>query len=130
MVVAFLFLVLLLRRPDSLINPQFWAEDANMFFKDQFLVGFTHSAGLTSLLGYVYLTPRMVAAFASWFPIPWAPFLYNFAATLIAALMMSVLALPAYRFLIQSDYLRIAICTIAAASFAAPEVIGTITNIQ
>lgn len=129
LVVALLFLLLLLRKPDTLLNPQFWAEDGSIFFKDQLLVGLFHSL-FHEYMGYLHFVPRLVAGFASWFPVRHAPFLYNLWATTLAALALSLFALPAYRFLIRQDYLRIAICAISAGVFSAPEIIGTITNIQ
>lgn len=128
-IVGLLFLVLLFRRPDALLTPQFWAEDGSTFFKDQLLTGLSHSL-LREFMGYLHFVPRLVAGFASWFPIAFAPLLYNFWATLLAAMAFSLFALPAYRFLIRPDYLRIAVCLISAGVFSAPEVLGTITNSQ
>ena len=33
------FFILWLRRPDSLLNAQFWAEDGGVFFREQVLFG-------------------------------------------------------------------------------------------
>ena len=60
----------------------------------------------------------------------YGPFLYNLFAIVLAALAFSLFGLPAYRYLIGPDYLRIAVCMISAGVFSAPEVVGTITNSQ
>ena len=129
MVVAFVFLLQVGRRPDALFNPQFWAEDGYVFFKDQLLLGLSHSL-LLEYAGYLHFVPRMVAAFASWFPVARAPFLYNLAATAIEALALSLFALPAYRYVMRPDYLRVAVCIVAACVFSAPEVISNLTDAQ
>ena len=52
--------LLVVRRADALTNPQFWAEDATIFFKTAF-----EQPTLASLLapyaGYLHLVPRCVA---------------------------------------------------------------------
>lgn len=124
-----MFLLLMFRRPDSILNPQFWAEDGFIFFKDQLQTGLGYSL-FHQYMGYLHFVPRLVASFASWFPVQHAPLIYNSLTTALEATAFSLFALPAYRFLIKQDYLRIATCAVAAGVFLASEVLGTITNVQ
>lgn len=71
-----------LRRPDALLNPQLWAEDAVVFHAH------ADQSGLASLArpntGYHHLAPRLVATTASLLDPLHTPAIYNFAAALIA----------------------------------------------
>jgi hypothetical protein len=74
--------LLFLRRPDALLNPQLWAEDAVIFHAH------ADQSGLASLVrphaGYHHLAPRLVAWAAARFDPLHTPAIYNFAAALIA----------------------------------------------
>jgi hypothetical protein len=52
-------LVLVMRKPDSFINPQFWAEDFSPFFVDAGTVG--SKALWWPYNGYLHLLPRLIA---------------------------------------------------------------------
>lgn len=129
MLASAIAVVLFLRRPDSLLNPQFWAEDGAIFFRDQLLLG-TAAALVHPYAGYVHLVPRLVAAIASAFPPERQPLLYDASALAIAAACCSLFASPAYRFLIRSDAVRAIACVIAAVLPFANELVGTIANVQ
>src|SRR5258707_11015955 len=104
-----IFLLLVLRRPDAITNPQFWAEDGPVFFFGQI----SHT-GLSALMvpyaGYLLGVPRLVAAFAALFPASSAPLIFNLFALAIAAFCCSLFSLNWYRYLLQSDSLRAAAC--------------------
>jgi len=95
-VIALAAVVLFLRRPDSLLNPQFFAEDG-IYFVDAYENGpmailFPHD-------GYLHLLPRLVAAIALEFDPRWSPAFFNYAAyavwlVLVAALFSSRIDLP------------------------------------
>ncbi|MGH3609828.1 MAG: hypothetical protein ACRDRD_17330 [Pseudonocardiaceae bacterium] len=53
------FLLVVLRRPDALTNPQFWAEDGANWFADAYNMG--ASSLLRSYQGYLVTLPRLVA---------------------------------------------------------------------
>lgn len=69
--------IIVMRRPDAILNPQFWAEDGAIFYAD------AYNGGLITLLsplksaGYVDIFPRLIAAFSQLFPVSWAPLLFN-----------------------------------------------------
>lgn len=76
--------ILFCRKPDAFFNPQFWAEDGVIFFKQNF------DYGLKSLImpyaGYLHTAPRIVAFIASWFPVSMTPAIYNFFALAVTLL--------------------------------------------
>jgi hypothetical protein len=108
---------------DALSNPQFWAEDATVFFKDQF--GNALPQLFTPYAGYLHAIPRMVAWIASWLPSAKAPLIYNACAIIVstAALAFTCKRLQAY----------IPAWIVALSLLAVPtsgEIFGTITNAQ
>ena len=76
---ALLAALLLLRRPGSLLHPQFWAEDGTLFFQEAFNHGFW-STILQPASGYLHSFPRLVAGFSLLFPMEQAPLVFNLAA--------------------------------------------------
>ncbi len=127
--VCALFLILFLKRPDSLLAPQFFAEDGRIFFHDQILFG-GWEAFFTPYAGYLLFIPRLVALLAFLFPIEFAPAVYNTCALLIAACCCALFTLPAFRWILASDALRFAVCCLIAAALDSGELSGTITQIQ
>jgi hypothetical protein len=73
---VFVGLVLFYRKPDALLNPQFWAEDGTVFFQDNY------SRGLAAIFaphaGYFQLLLRLIAFVAGWFPLELQPAAYNY----------------------------------------------------
>lgn len=69
-------ILLFLRKPDSFLNPQFWAEDGFLFFKEAFYNPF--SSIMNPYAGYLHLIPRLIASIGSMAPIKNIPFFYNF----------------------------------------------------
>ena len=126
---AVAFVLLALRRPDALINPQFWAEDGVEFFYTQVAYGTWHAL-VQPHAGYLHLIPRLVAAGSSVFPARVVPLVYNLSAFSIAAWSCTIFSLPWCRPLLRSDSQRTLLCLLMATSFYADELIGTITNAQ
>lgn len=66
--------LLALRRPDLVLNPQFWAEDGSLFFLQM------HEEGWRALLipyqGYHHLLPRLISALGAIFDSANAPCVY------------------------------------------------------
>jgi hypothetical protein len=123
------FLLFVARKPDALLNPQFWAEDGRIFFRDQLLFGAAESLS-RHYMGYYQPVQRVTATFASAFPVVYAPLVYNMVALVVGALCCSIFFLPRYRCLIESDFLRLAVCLLAASAFYVDELVGTITNVH
>ncbi|MDH6332303.1 hypothetical protein M2299_003157 [Stenotrophomonas sp. 1278] len=108
---------------DALSTPQFWAEDATVFFSDQF--GHAWPQLFSPYAGYLHTLPRLVAWAASWLSPGKAPLIYNAAAIVLCAL---AIALTCRRL---RNYLPPWI--VALSFLAVPtsgEIFGTITNAQ
>jgi len=118
---------MIVRRPDSILNAQFWADD-NEYFSDQLTVGFW--AAFTRLHGgFSYLTHRLIAVLGSLVPIARAPLLYNSGAIAIASLAVATFALPGFRHLVRNGRLRVAVCLATACMPANQELLATVANV-
>jgi hypothetical protein len=99
-------LVLFLRRPDGLLNPQLFAEDGTIFFKSAFELS-SWQAIFTPYAGYLHLIPRIIAEFGSLFPISMIPVVYNTISLVIAGVCLSWFYLPNFRHIVKKDSLRL-----------------------
>lgn len=124
---ATFFLVILFvvayKSNDALSHPQFWAEDATVFFSDQF--GREWPQLTSPYAGYLHTLPRLVAWFASWFAPGKAPLIYNAAAVMLATV--------AIVFTCRRVRPYIPVWIVALSFLAVPtsgEIFGTITNAQ
>lgn len=70
--------VLALRRVDSFLYPQFWAEDAFVFYVDAEILGWPSL--LRPFAGYPVAYARLVSYLGTWLPVVWLPALYSGAA--------------------------------------------------
>ncbi|MBE2201696.1 MAG: hypothetical protein IAE79_24000 [Anaerolinea sp.] len=70
--------VLYWRRPDAFYNPQFWAEDGNIFFTNAYFLG--DKSLITPYAGYFHTLARIVAWVGSYLPVQYAPHWYTAAA--------------------------------------------------
>lgn len=70
--------ILAARRPESLLNPQFWGEDSVIFYQGALQQGVR--AVFEPYAGYLHLVPRLVATASAWFDPRWAPTLFALAA--------------------------------------------------
>lgn len=115
-----LALIVFVRRPDSILRPQFWAEDGTIFFYEQLTLGFW-SALRALYFGFPFLIQRLVASLASVVPTVSVPLAYNASAIAITALTMASFSLPGFRHLVRSDGVRVAVCI---ASVCIPSGVG------
>ena len=87
-------LLIFSRRPDAVLNPQFWAEDGKIWFEQAY-----HNGIITSIFtpeaGYFQTISRIVAAFSQFFPFEYAPSIFNFSA--ISAKLLVVFFLSSNR---------------------------------
>jgi hypothetical protein len=127
-VAAVLALVLFCRRPDSILNPQFWAEDGSVLFYEQLTLGFW-SALHKLWFGFPYLAQRLIAALGGAVPLVAVPLVYNASAIAITALTMATFSLAGFRHLVRSDGLRVAVCVAAVCVPAGQELVATPTNL-
>ncbi len=69
-------LAVISRRPDALFNPQFFAEDGNIWFADAYNYGWLRALAMTHT-GYFQTLPRLGAALALAVPLQYAPLVMN-----------------------------------------------------
>jgi len=87
-VFATAFLIIFSRRPDALLNPQFFAEDGAFFYRDAYQLGL-HSLLLT-YGGYLHVLLRLTALLTLLFPFAWAPLLMNLAGMTLQVLPVNI----------------------------------------
>jgi hypothetical protein len=97
--------IIVLRRPDAILNPQFWAEDGARFYAD------AYNKGLITLIspqgGYLDTFPRLVAAFTQLFPLSWAPLIFNISAIITKILPVVFLVSSRFSALIPDLRIRV-----------------------
>ncbi|MFT3925443.1 MAG: hypothetical protein QM778_23090 [Myxococcales bacterium] len=116
-------LVIAFKAPDSLANPQFWFEDAVIFFAQQ--QGHYGPQLFTSYASYLHTLPRLVAWVAHAFPYAYAPTVYNYGAWLLGAG-----ALASLRHLRLGGLPFLVVLSAIALTPTNGEVFGTITGLQ
>ncbi|MFC3716499.1 hypothetical protein ACFONC_10070 [Luteimonas soli] len=121
--------VVILRRPDAILDPQFWAEDGKIWFADAHNLGAFNSL-LLPQNGYLQTLSRLVAAVAVWMPMQLAPLVFNLAA--IAAQILPILLLSSARgrALVPSLTARLALGLLYIAQPYTTEVHANLTNAQ
>jgi len=125
-----IFFILWLRRPDALLNAQFWAEDGSIFFRERVLIGFWGTIFRT-YGGYSHLIPRIIAEVACLLPVRWMPLAFNLSALVIQSIACSAFFWPCYRKIISSDSLRAVCCLAVAATIpAGQEMMAAVCNLQ
>lgn len=118
-------IVLMIRRTDSFLNPQFWAEDGVLFFIQQYEYGLP--AVFKPYAGYLHIIPRLVALFAdSFFSYSLIPSVYNLSCFAITLFVIANLFSP--RLTIRNNAL-FALAIVLIPHFT-NEVFMNLTNIQ
>jgi hypothetical protein len=82
--------VIVLRRPDCVVHPQFYAEDGQVWFAEANNLGWWQAL-LHTRAGYFQTFPRLGAALAQVFPFVAAPLVLNLAAVCMQALPVVLL---------------------------------------
>jgi len=89
--IAFIFItifILIVRKSDSLANPQLWAEDGVIFFAQQYEYG--AAAIFTPYAGYLHIVPRIIAALANaFFSYANIPTVYNYTSLFITIIVVA-----------------------------------------
>lgn len=121
---VFTIFLLWLRAPDGFRSPQFWAEDATVFWLQQYLYGW--HAVFIPYAGYLHLAPRAVALLASACSPEYAPRLYALAAALLTAWTAATIAAA-----IQPAWMGFLFgCALVLPQLPTGEIFMNITNIQ
>ena len=112
------------RAPDALRAPQFWAEDAVIFWLQQYEQGFLASLFVPSA-GYLHVMPRLIAAIADWLPYPMHPAAFVAGAAIVTGWTAATIAgLPLPLPLAASLGVGAVLATTASETLANP------TNVQ
>lgn len=82
--------VIILRRPDAVFHPQFFAEDGAIWYATAYNYGWWRVL-FSPYEGYIHLVPRLTAGIALLFPVAIAPLIENLIAIVIQALPVSLL---------------------------------------
>jgi hypothetical protein len=122
------FTVIVLRRPDAILNPQFWAEDGAVWYANAYKDGI-HSV-LIPQNGYLQVISRIVAAVAQLFPFEWAPLIFNGAAIFLQTLPVNFLLSSRYGMLIPNIKDRIFLSILYLALPNSWEIHANLTNAQ
>jgi len=125
---ALLVLATVLRRPDVVTNPQFWAEDGHFWFAD------AHNLGpWTSLIrpqdGYIQTLARLTGVVSLPFGLRAAPYVFNLVALIVQILPAFLVITSRFERAIPSRRVRF---LLGAVYIAIPnfEVHGNVTNAQ
>lgn len=98
------FLVVL-RRPDALLNPQFWAEDGSIWYADAYNKGLI--ALFTPQQGYMQTLPKLVAVLSLLFPLSFAPLIFNIVAIGVQTLPLYLITTKRFQQLVPSKLVRL-----------------------
>ncbi len=81
--------IIILRNPDALFHPQFWAEDGTLWYRDAYNIG--AAALVHPALGYLQTIARLSAFLGTQFPLAWVPAIYAMIAFFIQVLPAGLL---------------------------------------
>ncbi len=128
---TFLLCALLLfsRRPDTITNAQFWAEDGAVWYTDGYDVGLTQTIFRT-YAGYLAVMHRLVAAGAALLPFHFAPLIFNILGLLFLLLPVILIVSKRFAAIIPYRLLAIAIAVIYVGIMNNDEIVGNLANIQ
>jgi hypothetical protein len=122
-------LILFLRRPDSILHAQFWAEDGRVWFANAYNLG-----GFKSLFlpqdGYFQTLSRLTALISLVFPITKAPLVFNFIALLVQALPALLIVSPRFKKFIPNFKIRFLLAIVYLLLPNTAEIHANITNAQ
>lgn len=130
-VTALVVALIAVRKPDVVINPQFFAEDGLAFFPQELLLGFPRAVARL-YQGFPQLAHRVIAFLGGLGPVTLAPRVYAASTVLVTALGLAAFALPGFRHLVRSDGLRIAFAVAVATLPMNPvneRTLGTTANV-
>lgn len=123
------FLIIFSRRPDAILNPQFWAEDGRVWYADAYNHGAIYSF-FTPEAGYYQTISRLVAVVSQAFPLGFAPLIFNLAAISCKILVVNFLLSSRLAQIVPSLAGRILIAFVYLALPHSNETHANLTNAQ
>lgn len=123
--IVIIILILIVRKSDSLSNPQLWAEDGGVFFTQQYEYG--AASTFIPFAGYLHIVPRLIAILAdSFFSYADVPAVYNYTCLLITIIVIAHCFSPR----LQLPFKPLLALSIVLVPQALNEVFLNITNLQ
>lgn len=120
--------VILSRKPDAVLNAQFWAEDGTVWYRQ------AYETGWKSLLlpqnGYFQTVSKLTAVLAQWLPLAVAPLFFNVTAAFFKVLPVLLLCSQRGSHLFPSRWGRFLLCGFYLAHPYSWEVFLNVTNIH
>ena len=113
------------RRPDALLNPQFYFEDGAYWYADAHNLG-GFQALLLTYRGYFSFIQRLGGLLALAVPLAWAPLVFNLIALVVESLPAIVLASRRFAPLVPRREARLGLAFLYVAT---PGIWGTILNL-
>ncbi|MEH2198985.1 hypothetical protein [Nostoc sp.] len=123
------FILIISRRPDAILNPQFWAEDGTVFYAQAYNNGILNTL-FSPYAGYLDTVARLTAAFSMLFSLKSAPLVFNLIAIIIQILPVTFLISSRFSKLIPNINYRVCISFLYLALPGCYEVHANITNTQ
>lgn len=123
-----LVLVYWIKSYSTITNPQFWAEDGGVFFKQAWNGGF--QSIVEAQAGYFVIVIRLISWIATLFPIQHAPLICALGSIVLQALPIYLIFSPRTDTIFPGNNSRLFFALIYLVGPASYEIFGTITNIQ
>lgn len=121
--------VLVARRPDTIMRPQFWAEGGPIFYAPTYF----HDAPtliVAPYAGYLHLAPRLVAEAERWVPPFHAPQLGALISLMVVVLLAAFLASERLVNVLPARWMRLGLAGLLIATPSAYEILGVEVNLQ
>jgi hypothetical protein len=118
------------RRPDAILNPQFFIEDGVLWFAEAHERGGLRVLASTSYRGYLHTLPRLGALAAQTVPLLWAPLVMNLLAILSGALPAALVASRRFATVLPSSWARLLAAFLYLAMPSAWTTMANMTHTQ
>ncbi len=126
---AVCFVLLLTRRPDAILNAQFWAEDGKDWYANAYNLGAVKSLFMAHD-GYFQTISRITASIAQAFPLIWAPLIFNIVALIFEILPVNLILSSRFSEVIPNKSARLLLAFLYIALPNSVEVHANLTNAQ
>lgn len=126
--VAAVAAIMALRNPVALFRAEFWAEDGTEFLRTALNSG--PSAIWLPVTGYYLPLQRIIAYFASFFPVIWWPTLYAAVSGALGAYILAYFSRPGFAWIVPSFKLRFGICMLLVIGPGTAEVFFNLSNLH
>ena len=124
------FFIIFLRRPDVLLNAQFWAEDGSVWYQSAYNHHFSMQTFFTPYAGYLGFFPRLVAVLSGLVGVEHAPLFFNGLALLVMSLPLLYLWSDRFDEFIPSKLFKLYLSLTYLTLPYTAEIYGNITNSQ